>query len=175
MACSRSPIPARKRAPATRAGKNSMRANRGFTLPELLIVITILAVLMAAGLPSFGEFVRNQRVKTASFDVFSTLVLARNEAITRNATVTITPVGGTWSKGWNITYTDSGGNVVAIRTQDAIPNITIDGPATVVYRGSGRLNGVVDPFELSATGTTVTKRCISVDLSGRARTKAAAC
>jgi type IV fimbrial biogenesis protein FimT len=152
-----------------------MRTARGFTLPELLIVITILAVLMAAGLPSLGEFIRNQRVKTTSFDVFSTLVLARNEAITRNTTVTITPVAGAWTKGWNITYTDPGGNMIPIRTQDPIPNISIDGPASVVYRGSGRLNGVVDSFELSATGATVTKRCISIDLSGRAHTKAAAC
>ena len=52
----------------------------GFTLPELLIVLTVLAVLMAAGLPSFGEFVRNQRLKTASFDLFSTLVMSRSEA-----------------------------------------------------------------------------------------------
>jgi type IV fimbrial biogenesis protein FimT len=152
-----------------------VRASRGFTLPELLIVITILVVLMGVGLPSFGEFVRNQRVKTASFDVFSTLVQARSEAITRNTTVTIAPVAGAWAKGWSVTYTDAGGNVIPIRTQDPIPNITIDGPASVVYRGSGRLNGVVDSFELSAAGPTVTKRCISIDLSGRARTKAAAC
>jgi len=63
----------------------------GFTLPELLIVLTVLAVLMAAGLPSFGEFVRNQRLKTASFDLFSTLVMSRSEAINRNASVTVTP------------------------------------------------------------------------------------
>ena len=148
------------------------RAAAGFTLPELLIVITVLAILMAAGMPSFGEFVRNQRVKTASFDLFSTLVLARSEAINRNASVTVTPTGGTWHGGWTVTAT--GGTV--LRSQEAIPDITITGPASVVYSGSGRLSAVVVPeFALTATGTTVVNRCIRIDLSGRPVSKASTC
>lgn len=149
-----------------------MRLARGFTLPELLIVITVLAVLVAAGMPSFGEFMRNQRVKTASFDLYSTLVHARSEAITRNATVTVAPVSSAWTNGW--TVTDSGGTV--IRTMGAVPNVTITGPTNVVFRGSGRLNAASMPtFQLEASGSTVTTRCISIDLSGRPTTKATAC
>jgi type IV fimbrial biogenesis protein FimT len=149
-----------------------MRRTRGFTLPELLIVITVLAVLVAAGMPSFGEFMRNQRVKTASFDLFSTLVHARSEAITRNAAVTVAPVSSAWTNGW--TVTDSGGTV--IRTMGAVTNVTITGPTNVVFRGSGRLNAASMPnFQLTASGSTVTTRCISIDLSGRPTTKAVAC
>ena len=148
-----------------------MRA-RGFTLPELLIVVVVLAVLAGAGVPAFTEFVRNQRVKTASFDLFSTLVHARSEAITRNATVTVAPVSAAWTNGW--TVTDAGGTV--IRTNGAVTSMTITGPASVVFRGSGRLNAVSMPtFQLSASGTTITTRCISIDLSGRPISKAAAC
>jgi type IV fimbrial biogenesis protein FimT len=149
-----------------------MRRTTGFTLPELLIVLTVLAVLLAAGMPSFGEFMRNQRVKTASFDLYSTLVHARSEAITRNASVTIAPVSSAWTNGW--TVTDSGGTV--IRTMGAVPNVTITGPTNVVFRGSGRLNAASMPtFELTASGSTVITRCISIDLSGRPTTKAVAC
>jgi type IV fimbrial biogenesis protein FimT len=153
-----------------------IQRTRGFTLPELLIVITVLAVLLAAGMPSFGEFMRNQRVKTASFDLYSTLVHARSEAITRNATVTIAPVSSAWTNGW--TMTDSGGTV--IRSMGAVPNVTITrvdaGPANVEFRGSGRLNVAVMPtFQLTASGSTVTTRCITIDLSGRPTTKATAC
>jgi len=148
------------------------RAAGGFTLAELLIVMVVLGVLLAAGLPSFGEFVRNQRVKTASFDLFSSLVLARSEAITRNTSVTLTPTGGAWSNGWTIT--ESGGTV--IRKQDAVANISITGPASVVYGGSGRLNAMSTPeFQLTAAGSTVVSRCIKVDLSGRPVSKVAAC
>ena len=149
-----------------------MRRMAGFTLAEILIVVTVLAVLAAAGIPAFAEFVRNQRVKTASFDLFSTLVYARSEAITRNATVTIAPVSAAWTNGW--TVTDAGGTV--IRTNGAVANMTITGPTNVVFRGSGRLNAASMPnFQLSATGSTVTTRCISIDLSGRPSTKAATC
>jgi type IV fimbrial biogenesis protein FimT len=148
-----------------------MRRAGGFTLPELLIVVTVLAVLLAVGIPAFGEFTRNQRVKTASFDLFSTLVHARSEAITRNGNVTVAPVSTAWTNGW--TVTDAGGSV--IRTMSAVPNVTITGPASVVFRGSGRLNAATTPFQLTVTGGTITSRCIIIDLSGRPSTKAAAC
>lgn len=146
---------------------------RGFTLTELMIVVVVMAVLMAVALPNFTIFVRNQRVKTASFDVFSSLVYARSEAVTRNAAVTMAPVtAGSWISGW--TVTDAGGTV--LRTQDPVPNITFTtGPASVVYSGSGRLSAAADAFELTADGSGITTRCISIDLSGRPVTKAAAC
>lgn len=148
------------------------RRARGFTLPELLIVIAVLAVLAAAGLPNLTEFIRNQRVKTASFDLYSTLVHARSEAITRNGSVTVAPVSSAWTNGW--TVTDAGGTV--IRSMGAVSNVTITGPTNVVFRGSGRLNAASMPtFQLTASGSTVTTRCISIDLSGRPTTKATAC
>lgn len=148
------------------------RAAAGFTLPELLIVMTVLAILVAAGLPSFGEFVRNQRLKTASFDLFSTLVLARSEAINRNASVTLAPVvAGNWGSGW--TVTEPGGTV--LRSQEAVADVAIAGPASVIYTGSGRLSGAATQFQLTASGSTVVNRCITIDLSGRPVSKATTC
>jgi type IV fimbrial biogenesis protein FimT len=144
----------------------------GFTLPELLIVVTVLGVLLAAGVPQLGEFMRNQRVKTASFDLFSSLVLARSEAITRNTRVTVAPTSGAWTNGW--TVTEPGGTV--IRRQQAVSNISINGPAAVVYAESGRLNAASTPeFELTAAGSNVVNRCIRIDLGGRPVSKAASC
>ncbi len=156
------------------AGRPALDAQgmRGFTLTELMIVVTVFAVLVGAALPSYNEFVRNQRVKTVSFDLFSSLVQARSEAITRNAAVTLAPVtSGTWTSGW--TVKDAGGTL--LRNQDAVPGITLSGPASVVYNGSGRLSSASGSFQLSASGSTVTTRCITVDLSGRPVTKATTC
>ena len=149
-----------------------VRSARGFTLPELLIAIAVLAILLGVGVPSFTQFVRDQRVKTVSFELFSTLVQARSEAITRNGSVTVTPVSSAWTNGW--TVTDAGGTV--IRTAGAVSNVTIAGPTSVVFRGSGRLNAASTPtFELNASGSGITTRCISIDLSGRPVSKAATC
>jgi type IV fimbrial biogenesis protein FimT len=148
------------------------RAARGFTLPELLVVVTVLGVLLAAGAPQLGDIMRNQRVKTASFDLFSSLVLARSEAITRNARVTVTPTSGAWSNGW--TVTEPGGTL--IHQQEAVPDIAISGPAAVVYVESGRLNAASWPeFEFTAQGAGVVHRCIRIDLSGRPVSKATPC
>ena len=143
----------------------------GFTITELMIVVAVASVLVAAALPSYNQFVRNQRVKTASFDLFSTLIQARSEAIVRNTSVTIAPTGGNWANGW--TVTESGGTT--IRNESAIANITLTGPTSVVYNGSGRLTAAVVPFELTATGSGITARCITLDLSGRPVSKAATC
>jgi type IV fimbrial biogenesis protein FimT len=148
-----------------------MNRSRGFTIIELMVVLAIAAVLTVAALPSFTQFVKNQRVKTASFDVFSSLVLARSEAITRNAQVSVTPSGGNWANGWQVTA----GSIV-VRDEDPMPNISISGPSSITFNGTGRLTGTLSSgIELSATGSAVTTRCITVDLSGRPVTKAAAC
>ena len=149
-----------------------MHKARGFTLVEALMVTVILVILVSVGLPGFSSFMRNQRVKTASFDLFSSLIFARSEAITRNTTVTIGSAGGNWANGW--TVTDSGGTV--LRQEEAVASVTISGPASLVYRGSGRLDGVVQPaLQLTSTGDDITTRCIRIDLSGRPYTKAEAC
>lgn len=153
--------------------QTSRQGTGGFTLPELLIVTSVLAVLLAAGAPHLGDFVRNQRVKTASFDLFSSLVLARSEAITRNTRVTVAPESGAWANGWTITETGGG---TVLRRQEPVPDIAISGPANVVYVESGRLNAATWPeFEFTATGGGVVHRCIRIDLSGRPVSKATPC
>ncbi len=144
----------------------------GFTIIEAMIVVTIAAILAAVALPAYNDFVKNQRVKNASFDLFSALVLARSEAVTRNAAVTITPTSSNWANGWTVVS-----GTTTIRSQDAMNNITISGPASVTYNGTGRLSAALSSgFQLSATGgTSIQTRCISVDLSGRPVTKASTC
>lgn len=148
----------------------------GFTLVELMIVLSVFAVLIAAALPSYNDFVRNQRVKTASFELFSSLVLARSEALTRNSTVTVTPTSGAnWASGWEVKA-----GTTLLRKQEALPNMTMAGaPNPVVgisYNGSGRITATLDRgIQISATGVGITTRCIKVDLSGRPVTKAEAC
>lgn len=144
----------------------------GFTIIELMVTLTIFAVLIAAALPAYNDFVRNQRVKTASFELFSSLVQARSEAITRNTTVTVTPTSSNWAAGWEVKV-----GTTLLRKQDALPNIVTTGWTDVItYNGSGRLStALTSGIQISASGTSITTRCISIDLSGRPVTKAQAC
>lgn len=149
----------------------------GFTLVELMVVVSVFAVLVAAALPAYNDFVRNQRVKTASFELFSSLVLARSEALTRNSTVTVTPLSGTnnWATGWEVKA-----GTLLLRKQDALPNITMagtpDAVTSISFNGSGRISAALTRgIQISATGASITTRCIKIDTSGRPLTKAEAC
>jgi type IV fimbrial biogenesis protein FimT len=140
------------------------RALSGFTIIEMMIVVLIMATLAALAAPSMRKMILTQRVKTASFDVFSGMVLARSEAIKRNVSVTLTPTGADWVNGW--AATDPNGVVLA--RQDPFTGIAIAGPASVTYNGAGRLSGAVVPFSLSSPDLPATGgRCIKIDLSGR--------
>lgn len=65
------------------------RAQPGFTLLELMVVLAIAGVLMAVGIPAMGDFIRNSRITGAANDVMAALHLARSEAVKRRLPVTL--------------------------------------------------------------------------------------
>lgn len=139
-------------------------AARGFTLTEVMVALTVLVILTGVAIPSFHEILLAQAVKTASFDVFSGLLLARSEAIARNTAVSMVPSAGNWSEGWTIS--DSDGEVV--ERQDRMPRVIITGPGRVTYNGAGRVSTGGTSIDLVANGgRTPHASCIRVDLSGR--------
>ncbi|MBF0271886.1 MAG: GspH/FimT family pseudopilin [Magnetococcales bacterium] len=136
--------------------------NKGFTLVETLITLSIVAILMTLGLPYMKNAVLTQQVKNAVSDLHFSLVHARSEAIKRNANVTITPTG-TWNGGWSVL---SGTTV--LKNQDGYPDLTITGPAgSVTYQRNGRPAAAMTDFNVSVSGNTaVTMRCVSIGANG---------
>ncbi|HYQ91031.1 MAG TPA: prepilin-type N-terminal cleavage/methylation domain-containing protein, partial [Candidatus Competibacteraceae bacterium] len=70
----------RQQVPNTFGLINVVIANRnvGFTLIELMAIITIAAILLVIGVPSFQETMRNNRVATQANQLISALTLARS-------------------------------------------------------------------------------------------------
>jgi len=69
---------------------------RGFTLVELLVGLTLLAVLLGLGVPAMGTYLQNSKLASAAASYYSGLQIARTEAIRRNVrtefVLTDTPV-----------------------------------------------------------------------------------
>jgi type IV fimbrial biogenesis protein FimT len=98
-------------------------ANKGFSLVELIIAVTVMAILGAIAAPGFLNFVRDNRLTTATNDLIGDMMLTRNEAIKRNTPVVIckttdatvaNPVcdgtaGNAWTNGW-IVFVDTNDN-----------------------------------------------------------------
>lgn len=153
----------------------------GFTLVELMITLAIAGILATVALPSYRDFVRTQRVKSASFELVAALTLTRSEAIKRNANVVMAQASGGWQNGWTISWTDPAtSNVTIIRNQAAYLGLNISDSAavgSVTFRKDGRLDSTATNFTVnsSPSSTNVTPRCISISLSGRAGSTKGAC
>jgi type IV fimbrial biogenesis protein FimT len=57
------------------------RKNGGFTLMELMVVLTIAAIIIGIGAPSFNRFRLNARLTNSANDLLASLSNARTEAI----------------------------------------------------------------------------------------------
>lgn len=60
---------------------------RGFTIIEMVIAITIAAFILMAAAPSTTAWMRNTRIRTAADSITAGLQQARNEAVRRNQPV----------------------------------------------------------------------------------------
>lgn len=60
----------------------------GFTLVELAVGLAVLAILLAAGIPSFAQWIRDAQIRNASESLQSGIQRARVEALRRNRPVT---------------------------------------------------------------------------------------
>lgn len=100
----------------TRAGQRA-GACAGFTLIEMLIVMVIVTILLAVGMPSFIDFIREQRVRSIASDMVGDFALARAEAVRYSGRVIMaragfagcTVTGTTWRDGWCV-FTDNNAN-----------------------------------------------------------------
>jgi type IV fimbrial biogenesis protein FimT len=152
----------------------TLRPARGFTLPELVTVLGVMAILAALAAPAYGNLVATMRARSVSTDLYTALNRARSEAIKRNAAVTISPnEEGRWHTGWSILDPMNAGGV--LDDYPAVPGAAIAGPDNVVYLPNGRVSGADLPrFDISLDGHD-DHRCVSVDLSGRPGQTTSAC
>ena len=142
--------------------------HQGFTLIEMMVTVSILAILLGVAVPSFQSFVANQKVKSASYDLSMALVAARSEAVKRNADITIAPeTVDDWVSGWTVKW-----GATTLLKQQALTGVTITkGPSTIVYKASGRPTAGSN-FEIHGSSAI---RCVKVDTSGIPSTQSVAC
>lgn len=112
-----------------------MRADRGFTLIELMTTIGIAAIVAAIAAPSFDKSIKNMRASAASDQLVTALSLARISAVKKAGYVTVCPTvdgsscsGTDWTGGLLVTEDNA-------TTSGATPTFSaVDGPSTVDQR-----------------------------------------
>src|SRR5215207_5704677 len=72
-----------------RSKPNHGSLNRGLTLVELMIAMTVIGILLAFAVPSFRDAALNSSLRAISSNLYASIQLARSEAIKRNVPVTL--------------------------------------------------------------------------------------
>jgi type IV fimbrial biogenesis protein FimT len=100
-------------------------SSRGVALIELLVTVSIVAIVLTLALPAFAKMVRDNRIAAASNTLLGTFQTARSEAVRRGHRVTVCvstdhiacvdrdppPPGIGWHHGW-LTFADTNGNTL---------------------------------------------------------------
>lgn len=141
------------------------RLQGGTTLLELMVTVTIVAILLAVGVPQLSDWIRRNSVSSAAEVLQNGLRGAEAEAIRRNAPAEFlltndTPsASGTLAavdngKNWAIRMRDSsfgivtGGYVAGFSLKEVSADVVLSGPASVLFNGMGRT--------LDSTGAALT-------------------
>jgi type IV fimbrial biogenesis protein FimT len=143
----------------------------GFTVIELMVTISIAAIMMAIAVPSFQSFLLNSRLTGHTNDLVLALAYAKSEAVKRGANVTVCPsddeatCSGDWEDGWIVAT--AAGEVLQVHTAYTG---TICGSATAInFRNSGfPVAGIT--FDLYDSRGIADGRRIVVSAQGRATT-----
>jgi len=81
----------------------------GFTLIEMLVTISILAIVLMIGVPSFNELMRSSAIRTNSSEMVTAFNYARLEAVKRGAFVEVARQdGASWTGGLVVWVDDDG-------------------------------------------------------------------
>jgi len=176
---------------------------QGFTLVELMVTLSVLAILAAVALPSFQGTIRLNRVSTENNEILGALNLARTEAIKTRAIAELcaTPdgiaCGADWNQGWMV-WSDLSRNgtldaaTEVVRYERGNPQVSVAanipgvaaGTSAVRYNGRGQPvlpAGVVFPANVITLQPLVCEtgaehlRAIQVARTGQVRTARGVC
>jgi type IV fimbrial biogenesis protein FimT len=168
----------------------------GFTVTELVMVMTIIGVITAIGVPSFKYVTASNRISSEINGLLGDMQFARSQAIKQGLTVTVcsssnsttsTPTcnaGNTWNTGW-IVFLDSNGNgqvdageqVIRVQPQfSSNDTLTSALPyAAATYNRMGYApTGVANTINIvlhDAAANTAYTRCLAIAPSGSVTTE----
>ncbi|OOG55240.1 hypothetical protein B0E47_10690 [Rhodanobacter sp. B05] len=125
--------------------------SRGFSLLELMITITVMAILLAIAVPSFRDVIHRNEVSSASNALLASVSYARSESVTRSQLVSMCPsadgasctsTGTAFEPGW-LVYTYPAGAASA--------NLAYNAASATLLRAIPLQSGV----SIQALGNTV--------------------
>lgn len=170
---------------------HNMKKERGFTLLELMVTVTIVAILAALAAPSFTRLIADNNLSTQVNSLLADLRFARSEAIKRGINITLCPSstslnttatcsGSDWRTGW-IAFIDADANnsrantETILRRQEAFAagaSIVSNNPTPISslrFNAEGRIPGGMGALNFTAVNNIAPNRLLCISVTGRVR------
>lgn len=166
--------------------------HHGITAIELMVTISVLAMLALLAAPAFSQILERQRVIGATNSLLNAMHLARSEALKRNERVTLCPSAdgetcredGDWTDGW-IWFADQGNtgergdsDPLIGHAAPGLANLRVTGNSPVrdyvsyVPRGTTqRISGALQMGSFTVCGRAAEGRRVIVSSIGRPRSE----
>ena len=158
---------------------NRMKKQHGFTLIELIVTVSVLAIVLAVGVPSFQNVVKNSRITGQTNDFLTAVNYARSEAVKNGETLILCAsedeeecdedeVKKTdWSVG--VILLDSSDTVIRKWDPIAANSTFTANSGFLEYLGTGALSGSAVSFVLEVYKCTDhQKRSLTISRQGHA-------
>ncbi len=137
---------------------------KGFTLVELITVISIVAIISAIALPNMAGMIKDYRLRSAGRQLFSTLQRLKMRAVKENIDTKIYfDQDGTSGQYFYQSFVDTDDDD-AIDTDEAFDRVDLDENLTIAYTGSNPKGFTPRGRPYGTTGSTIT---ISLNNTGK--------
>lgn len=157
----------------------------GFTVIELLVGVAVLAILTTLAVPSFHQFILNNRLAAQANEMVGAFQFARSEALKRGLTVQVCSssdgagCNGNWHEGW-VAIADPGGTDEEVLRVWPTPGDDFDftpDNGTVSFERSGFSSATSEQqFDLMLDGCTIdSARTVRVERTGRVASERVDC
>ena len=160
----------------------------GISLVELLVSLSVLAILITLSAPDMRALIVNNRVDNVASDLFSSLMFARSEAVKRQRTVSLCSTldqsscdatRSGWHHGW-LVFTDAGDDgrlngsdqlIRRVPAQSDTISILWNNGDGVQFNSRGQ-SARAGTFQVCANEGGSGAKAIIISMAGRVRTEA---
>jgi len=160
------------------------KLNKGFTIIELMVTVSILAILVTIATPNLNEFLVKMRVDNELSEMHRLLLTARNSAVNTGLNTTVCPLneGLTCTNNWegtisvftNTTATTNimDGTDILIKIKEPVranDRLELAAAGAIIYSPSGRtLNNIANQLIYCPNGDLQKSNGIDISILGRA-------
>lgn len=165
------------------------RSRRGFTLTEMMVVLTVAGLLLLVGVPNLREMILRHQLRVTANAMLAAINLTRAQAVARGQRVIMTPADprqADWASGWRVFVDrnaslsfDAGDELIfergpverGMRVSSAFASPLA--PFYIAYNSAGRSCGAGNSMAARPGGVSLVlgrgTRHIKINMLGRAR------